>query len=145
MRALWAVMGVMIAVVIGGHASAADLTVIVSGVRGATGSVRICVFGGPRGFPDCTAGPAIQRRGVQAAKGNVRAVFSGLPPGTYAVTAFHDEKNAGRVETNFLGIPRSGVGATNDPVTRFGSPTFQDAAFTLPDEPATVTVTLRYP
>ncbi len=128
-----------------GHAMAADLTVTVAGVRGAAGTVRMCVFSTPRGFPDCTADPSIQRRGVAAVPGVVRTVFTGLAPGSYAVTVFHDEKNTGKLDTNLLGMPRSGVGASNDPVTRFGPPRFSDAAFTLTDKPASVTITLRYP
>ena len=40
--------------------------------------------------------------------------FSGIAPGTYAASAFHDENSNGKLDTNFMGIPREGVAASND-------------------------------
>lgn len=125
-------------------AQAAELTIRVTGIRNAEGTIRLCVFPGPNGFPDCTTNASVQRRSLPAQRGTVQAVVS-VAPGTYAVTAFHDEKNTGKIETNLFGIPRSGVGASNNPVNRFGPPSFADAAFTVGDRPAGVSVTLRYP
>ena len=123
----------------------ADLTVTVTGVRNAEGLVQVCLFSRPYAFPDCSADPTVLRQRVPAAAGQVRARFEGLAPGTYAVSVFHDEKRTGKVETNFLGIPRSGLGASNDPQPRFGAPTFQAAAFTVPDRPAAITLRMQYP
>ena len=123
---------------------AAELSVTITGVRNDQGLVEVCLFSGPTGFPDCSADPGIQRRRLPAVPGTVRTSFD-IPPGTYAVTVFHDEKRLGRVETNFLGIPRSGVGASRDPEARFGPPPFADAAFVMGDRPAAVSVRLRYP
>lgn len=36
--------------------------------------------------------------------------FSNVSPGTYAVAAFHDEKGTGKLQRNFLGVPKQGVG-----------------------------------
>ncbi len=127
-----------------GLAHAATLTVTVGPVRNDQGLVELCLFTGPRGFPDCAGDPTVQRRRLPAVPGTLRTTFE-VPPGTYAVTVFHDEKRLGRVETNFLGIPRSGVGASRDPVARFGPPGFDAAAFTMPAGPATIGITLRYP
>ncbi len=128
-----------------GPALAADLTVVVTGVRNTEGLVEVCLFSRPDGFPDCATDPSVLRRRIPATLGQVRAGFSGLAPGVYAVSVFHDEKRIGKVETNFLGIPRSGVGASNDPQPRFGPPSFASAAFTLPDRAAGVTLRMRYP
>ncbi len=125
-------------------ASATDLTIRVTGIRTAQGLVRICVFPGPSGFPSCTAKDGVLGRNLPARVDTVEAVVS-VAPGTYAVTVFHDEKGTGVIETNLLGIPRSGVGASNDPAPRLGPPRFADAAFRVTDRPAMVTVTLRYP
>lgn len=128
-----------------GPALAADLTVTIAGVRNADGLVEVCLFNRPDAFPDCGKDPAVQRRRVPAVQGQVHARFEGLAAGVYAVSVFHDEKRIGRVETNFLGIPRSGVGASNNPAPRFGAPTFQSAAFTMPDRASAITVRLQYP
>ena len=133
------------AVLVAVPAFAADLTVTVTGVRNADGLVQVCLFARPAAFPDCAADPSVVRRRVPAMAGQVRAQFDNLPPGTYAVSVFHDEKRTGKIETNFLGIPRSGLGASNDPQPRFGAPTFQAAAFIVPDRPAAITLRMQYP
>lgn len=126
-------------------AMAADLTVTITGVRNGDGLVQVCLFDRAGSFPDCSKDPAVKRQRVAAAQGDVRVRFEGLDPGVYAVTVFHDEKRTGKVETNFLGIPRSGLGASNDPQPRFGAPSFQDAAFTMPDRAAAIRLRMRYP
>lgn len=138
----WFALAVMIGA---GTAHAADLVVTVTGVRSATGQIELCLFRGPDGFPDCTANKSVRRAHVAATPGAVTATFTGLSPGLYAVSAFHDEKGLHRIETNFLGIPRSGLGASRDPPARFGPPSFRDAAFTLPEGRSAITFALRYP
>lgn len=134
----------LLAVMLSGPACAATLTVTVGPVRNDQGLVELCLFKGPRGFPDCAGDPTVERRRLPAEPGTMRTSFE-VPPGVYAVTVFHDEKRLGRVETNIIGIPRSGVGASRDPVARFGPPSFDQAAFTMPEGPAAIAITLRYP
>ena len=141
-RLAWRVAAVAMLMV--GPAQAATLTVTVSPVRNDQGLVQLCLFTGPRGFPECAGDPSVQRRRLPAQPGVMTTTFD-VPPGVYAVTVFHDEKRLGRVETNFIGIPRSGVGASNNPTARFGPPGFDAAAFTMPDRPASIAITLRYP
>jgi len=47
----------------------------------------------------------------------------------YAVSVFHDENYNGKLDTNLLGIPREGVGASNDARGNFRPPKFGAAAF----------------
>ena len=141
MKAVWAA---LVLIAMAAPVQAATLTVTIATVRNASGLVEICLFSSPSGFPDCSADPAVQRRRLPATPGTVQATFD-IPPGVYAVTVFHDEKRLGKVETNLLGIPRNGVGASNNPVARFGPPGFRDAAFTMPAAPASISIMLRYP
>jgi uncharacterized protein (DUF2141 family) len=55
-------------------------------------------------------------------------VFDDLVPGTYAMAAFHDENGNGKLDANFLGIPKEGVCASNNAKGRMGPPKFKDAA-----------------
>jgi len=60
-----------------------------------------------------------------------------LPSGEYAISVFHDEKRRGKLETNLLGIPLSGVGLANNP--QFGPinpPTFAKARVFVPNTQA---------
>ena len=56
-------------------------------------------------------------------------VFRGLKPGRYAISAYHDEDEDGRLDTNFLGIPKEDYCASRDARGRIGPPAFSDAAF----------------
>lgn len=53
------------------------------------------------------------------------------PPaaGRYAITVIHDRNGNGRLDTNFLGIPREAVAVSRNPPPRRGPPRFADAAF----------------
>jgi uncharacterized protein (DUF2141 family) len=57
--------------------------------------------------------------------------FASVAPGTYAVALFHDENDNGKLDTNFVGIPREGVGVSNNKLRSFGPPTWDDAKFAL--------------
>ena len=68
--------------------------------------------------------------------------FAGLPPGVYAVTMFHDERGTGAPEMNFLGMPKSGIGLSNNPVI-VGPPTFAKSRFAVPAT-TRITIEARY-
>lgn len=57
--------------------------------------------------------------------------FIGVPPGSYAIMAFHDLNDNGKLDTNWMGIPREGVVASNNAKGRMGPPSFKDASFKL--------------
>jgi uncharacterized protein (DUF2141 family) len=70
--------------------------------------------------------------------------FTGLRPGTYAISVFHDENSNGKLDTNFLGIPKEGVGASNDAKGHFGPPKFADAAFQFPGGHLELKIAMTY-
>ena len=127
-------------------ASAADLVVRIEGVRSADGDIRVAVHRRAAGvdFPD-SAGAVKAAMRPAAETGDL--VFAGLPPGDYAIAAFHDEDRDGDLNTNLLGMPTEGYGFSNDARGMFGPPGFDAAAFTINarDERPAVTVKLGYP
>jgi uncharacterized protein (DUF2141 family) len=48
--------------------------------------------------------------------------FSGIAPDPYAAPDFHDENGNGRLDTNFFGLPREGVGSLEQCESHFGPP-----------------------
>ena len=67
--------------------------------------------------------------------------FNNLPPGVYAVSIFHDENNNGKLDSNFLGIPKEDYGCSNGATGFMGPPKWEDAKFELKSD-KTVTITL---
>ena len=58
-------------------------------------------------------------------------VFTDVPSGEYAVSMFHDENGNGKLDRNFVGIPKEGYGASNDAMGFMGPPKYDDAKFKL--------------
>ena len=67
-----------------------------------------------------------------------------VPPGTWAVQAYHDENDNEEVDRDLLGIPTEGIGFSNNAPFRFGPPSHQDAKFQLGTEGGKITLRLRY-
>ena len=114
-----------------GSASAADLTLTIDGVRSTKGVVAICLWSDGRYFPDCSRSPTAVRRTIPARALGRPIVFADLKPGTFAVSALHDANNNGRLDTNFLGIPKEGIAVSNDAMPRFSAPRFAETSFVL--------------
>lgn len=122
------------------EAGAADLTVEIGAVEDARGRVLVAVCT-PQTFltPTCP-----WRVSAEARAGSTTVVVRDLPPGTYALQAFHDINGNGQIDRNFLGMPREGIGFGNDAAMLFGPPRFDHAAVEI-GEPGTVTsLTMRY-
>lgn len=124
-------------------ASAAELTVTIEGARNPSGAVAVALFNGEDGFPRAARALASARIRA-AAHGKASFTFHNLAPGKYAVSAFHDENDNGKLDTDVVGFPTEGFGFSNDARGTLGPPTFAKAAFELGDERKSVTVTLAY-
>ena len=90
----------------------------------ATGAVVALLFDSADAFADLRD-PVATR--TLAADGTGGATFEGLPPGPYAVLAFHDLNGNGILDVNFLGIPREPLGFSNRYWGK-GAPAFSAAA-----------------
>lgn len=82
-------------------------------------------------------------KGVKSKIANNSCVvtFKNLPKGTYAVSIFHDENNNGKLDSNFIGIPKEDYGCSNDAKGFMGPPKWKDAKFELKTD-KTITITL---
>ncbi|MBC8009694.1 MAG: DUF2141 domain-containing protein [Burkholderiales bacterium] len=56
-----------------------------------------------------------------------KAQFLDLAPGSYALAAVHDENESGEMDTNWIGMPREGMGFSRDPKSFLGPPKFKDS------------------
>ena len=123
---------------------AADLAIEVRGVRSTDGRVYVAVHG-PESKAEFPSGDGVVDRFRESARvGVIRVVARDLPPGRYAVNAFHDENGNGELDTNLVGIPSEGYGFANDPVIRFGPPDFEAAAVTIGESSEVAVLTLNY-
>lgn len=75
--------------------------------------------------------------------GTTVVTITGIPQGRYAAQAFQDLNGNGRIDRNFLGLPKEPVGVSNDPPFRLGPPRFADAAFDHGTAPQRISLRLR--
>lgn len=111
---------------------AATLTVRVTGARNAKGKIRAALFRDARGFPsDASKASQTGEADIDPQSLSVQIVFSDLKQGVYAVSVFHDENSNGKLDKNFMGLPKEGYGASNNPKKKMGPPNFEEAKFEL--------------
>jgi uncharacterized protein (DUF2141 family) len=123
----------------GAVAQAQDVEVIIKNVGPARGTLFVGLFDSEKTFLK----KPVRGERVAAHEGSVRAVFKDVPAGEYAISVFHDANGNGKLDTNFIGIPKEGVGASNDAMGSFGPPSFQKAKFKCPSA-GVVSVTMKY-
>ncbi len=106
---------------------AGTLTVEFAVPEGAEGKVFAALFDAADKFPKKGSEKFGQ---IAPTKGTrLRLVFSDLPPGRYAVSAFLDRNGNEALDTNILGIPKEPYGFSRDARGTMGPPGFADAAF----------------
>jgi len=68
---------------------------------------------------------------IEVQNGKATAVFEHLDYGIYAVSSFYDKNDNGKLDTNFLGIPKEPTAMSNNAKGSFGPPKFKDAKFKI--------------
>ncbi len=113
------------------------------GLHNNTGQMLCALFSSADGFP---TKPEKALASAASAISSQAAVceFRGVAAGTYAISAVHDENSNGKLDRNFIGIPREGVGASNDAKGSFGPPRFDAAAFRYQGGRLDLKITVNY-
>jgi uncharacterized protein (DUF2141 family) len=118
--------------------------VTVLGIRNSVGTVDCALFDAPKGFPADVLHSAMRVMVMKVPSSEARCDFEGIPPGTYALVVLHDENMNGKVDTNWIGIPKEGYGFSNDAKASFSAPSFKDASFLYNGEMLEMTISLHY-
>jgi uncharacterized protein (DUF2141 family) len=119
------------------------IRVEISGMRNDKGQIVCALFSSAVDFPK-NGDKAVAHAKAVISHGRSVCEFPGVAPGRYAVSVFHDENANGKMDTNFMGIPREGVGASNNARGHFGPPKFDDAAFRYSGGKLDLTITIAY-
>mgnify|MGYP001815641988 CR=1 FL=1 len=80
---------------------------------------------------------------ADARKGELVSTVLQLPPGEYALTIFYDSNDNGKLDTNFLGIPKEPIALSNNARAKFGPPKYKDAVFSLGEEVLTQRISME--
>ena len=108
--------------------SKGNLTVTVTGIKASKGQIVFMLFNRADGFPK-EVDKAFKKAYVKTFDNTATATFPQLPFGEYAVSVFHDQNMDGEIKTNFMGMPKEPVGASN--LTKMGKPSFKKCVFKI--------------
>lgn len=67
-----------------------------------------------------------------------------IPVGKYAISLHHDENGDSELNTNWIGIPNEGLGASNNAKGFFGPPSYEDSEFELTNETKKLIIEIKY-
>lgn len=115
----------------------------VGSMRNDNGVVAVAIFSGEEGFPG-SEGNIIQSGTAKIKGGKASLEFSDIPFGEYAISAYHDENANDDLDTNWIGIPKEGVGASNNAKGKMGPPKYKDARFELDKEEQLIQFDISY-
>ena len=122
------------ALLAGSQVSGATLTVVISDVRSDIGVLNIGIYDNKN---DWLGSSTVQKRSLTVLEHNVGGVVTTsfeVEPGEYAISVHHDDNDNGKMDTNFIGIPKEPTGLSNGAVPKFGPPKYRDAAFRVTNE-----------
>lgn len=111
------------------------VAVELAGLADATGSVFIVVYNSSSAWLGKET--VLEREVViaDALDGELVRTDLELPPGDYAISIFYDRNGNGKLDTNFIGIPKEPIALSNNAKGRYGPPKYEDAVFSLGLEP----------
>ncbi|MBP1627088.1 MAG: hypothetical protein H6Q00_1563 [Holophagaceae bacterium] len=128
---------------LGASLVAGDVTIQIKGLKSSKGQVIVGYWTQGGGFPDKMEKVAAKQ--VASISGNTATVvFKNVAPGVCAFNLTHDENGNGKMDTNFMGIPKEGFGCTNDPRPKMRAPKFDEAKVTVPAAGATYVINAAY-
>lgn len=119
------------------------LTVKLIGFRNDIGQTCVSLFNQAKGFPGKYANAyKITRSAIKGRQATIE--FADLPYGFYAVSVIHDENMNNKLETSFIGIPKEGCGASNNPKSFMGPPSFDASKFELKSNSKIIEIVMKY-
>lgn len=125
-------------------ASAQNKVVVhISNFEDNKGSCIVCLYDNAKGFSG--KGEPVKKLWVTPVNNTATAVFDNVAEGVYAVSVIHDANKNNKFDTNFLGIPTEGYGASKNKLPFAAAPKFDENKFTVTaNSTVTANIKLRY-
>ncbi|MDP3537870.1 MAG: DUF2141 domain-containing protein [Azonexus sp.] len=123
------------------QAAESRLVITLQGISNDVGNIRASLYQDQETFRK--ENKALKTLSIPAAKGDTKLVFNGLPPGRYAIMAYHDENSDEKLNLRFGMFPVEGYGLSNNTKV-MGPPKFVDSAFDVVEPETTIDIRLTY-
>jgi len=124
-------------------AETGSITVEALGFKNNEGKARLLLFTSEEGkhFP-ADQDKAFVKRILPIENNKVVFELQDIPYGDYAISVHHDENNDDKVNSNWIGIPKESLGASNDAKGSFGPPPFEKAKIAVDTEQMSITINM---
>jgi uncharacterized protein (DUF2141 family) len=120
---------------------AARLEVRVEGFQSGRGQLALALFDDATDFAE-RARP-VRRAQLTIEGAEAHWIVEFLPPGEYALLAYHDENGNGELDFRPLGIPKEPIAVSNGAGRLLGPPRFESAKFAVDGETTHLTLLLN--
>ena len=117
------------------------ITIEFSGIKKQGGYIELNIFNNYKGFPN-SGKTAFKTYRFKITSGKGSFSIKNFPYGEYAISCFHDINNNKLLDTNFFGIPKEKVGASNNPTSN-SIPSYKDAKFNFNKPELDLSITLK--
>ena len=115
-----------------------SLLVDFNGIQSERGTIYIAIYDDPSKFPK--DGQFVIRKELPATQDAL--VIDDLSYGEYAIAAYHDENDNGKMDKNMFGIPTEPYAFSNNLKPKWSKPKFAEAAFDFSKAPFSISLTL---
>ncbi|MGH6966077.1 MAG: DUF2141 domain-containing protein [Phenylobacterium sp.] len=106
---------------------AGELTVTFQSLKAKTGAVMLSLVASEDAYGD--KAPAKAQAMIPVSGDTASTTFKGLPPGRYAIKAFHDVNGDGKMGANPFGMPTEPFAFSNNAHGNMGPAKWADASF----------------
>ncbi|MES0491509.1 MAG: DUF2141 domain-containing protein [Leptospirales bacterium] len=113
-----------------GSVETGEIVVEVLNIKSKKGNLLINLFNSPEGFPIAPE-KALQQLNIKVKNISRFVKIKSVRVGNYAISVCHDENSNNVCDTNLLGIPKEGVGVSNNAKGFMGPPKYADSMFRL--------------
>lgn len=131
---------ILTALLISMECTADELKLELHGTRLTGIPLMVRIYDADSSFPK---GKYIREINLLARSDHTATIISDLPTGKYAIAAFADINQNGKLDRSFIGKPSEPYGFSNDARHLFGPPDFNEASFELQDAAVSQSIQLR--
>ena len=126
-----------------GFTQTSNIDITISEIKNKKGLIRGSLFTQDDGFPNDHQ-KALRSISMEITDLQLNFDIADLPIGEYALAILHDENENGKMDFNFLRMPKEGYGVSNNAKSSFGPPNFKDAKFLLSPDTLPLEIKMNY-
>ncbi len=103
------------------------LVINIQGLKNNNGKVFIGLYDSPESWQG--KAKIVHSKNLAIVNCQAEWILENIPFGEYGIKFYHDENEDGKMNTNFLKMPKESFGFSNNVMGKFGPPDFEKAKF----------------